>query len=231
MPDGDSDDALTRAIGDRISSLQQERDGHFATINKKLCDPRAAAYFIEEFERLGGPEAAKTLKKAGPIAVLIGRIAREDAPIGTGEVAKPPVPPSTQRVSSKTASMLPVLRETMSSIAMENPNTMIDIMDRAEAISPPYLLHFTQVENISSIMRNGLCPVATLTAATTPFRANDHLRLDGHKDAVSLSIAHPNDRMFFKYRRQDPKQKWAVLVLDPAVLWAPNCVQSSQRCG
>ena len=53
----------------------------------------------------------------------------------------------------------------------------------------------------------------------TPFRANDCLRLDGHKDAVSLSIAHPNDRMFAKYRWQDLQQKWAVLVLDPSILW------------
>lgn len=83
----------------------------------------------------------------------------------------------------------------------------------------PYLLHFTQAENLPFIIGCGLQPVASLAAARTPFRANDHLRLDGQKDAVSLSIAHPNDRMFAKYRWQNPGQKWVVLVLEPSIMW------------
>ncbi len=106
----------------------------------------------------------------------------------------------------------------MANIAMENPRTA-GIRERAETLRPPYLLHFTNVSNLPSIMRNGLCPVATLAAAANPFQFNDHLRLDGHKDAVSLSISHPNDRMFYKYRLHDPKQKWAVLVFEPEILW------------
>lgn len=227
MTNGAYDDAMALAIRDKISSLKQERDDYIAAANKKLRDPRLAAYFVEIFERRGGPETAKSLKKAAP-SVVLGGTKRENATTENWKVVNALATPSIEETESKTDCNLPspretaakfALRETMASIAATHPQTRIAIMNWTKTIDPPYLLHFTQVENIPSIMHNGLCPVSTLTEASTPFHANDCLRLDGHKDAVSLSIAHPNDRMFSKYRWQDLQQKWAVLVLDPSILW------------
>jgi hypothetical protein len=52
---------------------------------------------------------------------------------------------------------------------------------------------------------------------------NDLMRLDGRPDAISLSIAFPNDRMFFKYRKEQPNEDWVVLLIEPAVLWRISC--------
>lgn len=93
------------------------------------------------------------------------------------------------------------------------------IKAQAEAIGIPYLVHFTDLANLPATLEKGLGPVAELAAAGMPFRANDRLRLDGHTDAVSLSIGHPNDKMFAKYRWQDAERRWAVLVLKPSILW------------
>jgi len=227
MPDGAFDVAMVRAIKDKISALKQERNDYIAALNKKLNDTRFADYFIEEFERLGGPETGKLFNKGKPVDAPAGRTERENATTRTAEADKAAATSSVQAAENQTDPALPesdetlegfILREAALSIAMCHSQTFA-ITDRADTISAPYLLHFTRVENIPSIMSDGLCPVASLTAAATPFRANDLLRLDGHKDAVSLSMVHPNDRMFAKYRWQDLHQKWAVLVLDPAILW------------
>ena len=66
MPDDHFDDAMTCAIRDNILFLQQNRDNYFAVTNNKLHETRLAAYFIEEFERRGGVETAKTLRKVWP---------------------------------------------------------------------------------------------------------------------------------------------------------------------
>ena len=227
MPDRAFDDATARAIKDKISALKQERSDYIAALNKKLNDTRFSDYFIEEFERLGGPETGKLFNKGKPVDAPAGRTERENATTRTEEADKAVATLSVQAAENQTDPALPesdetlegfILREAASSIAMCHGQTFA-IADRADTINAPYLLHFTRVENIPSIISNGLCPVATLTAAATPFRANDFLRLDGHEDAVSLSMAHPNDKMFAKYRWQDLHQKWAVLVLDPAILW------------
>jgi ssDNA thymidine ADP-ribosyltransferase, DarT len=212
MPPGDHDDTMARAIRDRISSLQKERDVYIADANKTLCNTRLATHFIEQIKRLGGPETAKLLKKAVPNDVPTGRNERENATTVTAEADKAPATPLVKKAKRRL-----ILSELLVRSAEEHPLEEA-ISARAKSINLPYLLHFTQVENLPSIMRNGLCPVATLAAAATSFRANDHLRLDGYKDAVSLSIAHPNDRMFAKYRWQDLQQKWAVLVYHPSLL-------------
>jgi hypothetical protein len=95
----------------------------------------------------------------------------------------------------------------------------ISVMATAEELGVNYLIHFTRAENLPSIIQNGLCSVATLNARGLSSHTNDHLRLDGHRDAVCLSIAHPNDKMFAKYRWENPEQDWVVLVLDRSIMW------------
>lgn len=81
------------------------------------------------------------------------------------------------------------------------------------------LLHFTQLKNLPSILTSGLKP---RNAIDKDALFNDEHRLDNHLDTVSLSIHHPNDPMFFKYRTQlraeDPNSDWCVLGIHSSIL-------------
>ena len=96
---------------------------------------------------------------------------------------------------------------------------------RAHAIhiEVPYLVHFTRVENLISILEHGLYPVGRFAEIGVAASINDHLRLDGHLDGTSVSIGFPNDRMFYKCRNDNPGVAWAVLVIHPSVLWLKDC--------
>ncbi len=97
------------------------------------------------------------------------------------------------------------------------------IKELAERLQIPFLLHFTRAENIPSIMQHGLYPVSRVGEVCNAPLINDHLRLDGHLNGTSTSIAFPNSRMFFKYRNENPGQAWAVLALHPSLLWLKEC--------
>lgn len=81
------------------------------------------------------------------------------------------------------------------------------------------LLHFTQLDNLQSILMHGLRPRDELDETA---RCNDEHRLDRHTDTVSMSVHHPNDAMFFKYRsklrRENPQGDWCVLAVTATVL-------------
>lgn len=84
----------------------------------------------------------------------------------------------------------------------------------------PFLVHFTQLVNLPSILENGLlCRDAILANVAV----NDEIRLDGRRNTISLSIAFPNHRMFYKYR-QENQVPWCVLALKPSVLWDLECL-------
>ncbi|WP_413740878.1 DarT ssDNA thymidine ADP-ribosyltransferase family protein [Sodalis sp. RH17] len=87
----------------------------------------------------------------------------------------------------------------------------------------PLLAHFTRASNLKSILAHGLCPIDKARAAGLNPHLNDPLRLDGYPGAVSLSIAFPNYKMFYKYRMLNPGEYWVVLLLDPAILWEKKC--------
>lgn len=95
-----------------------------------------------------------------------------------------------------------------------------------EAISKereiPYLVHFTQLSNLESILEYGIHPRCNLNGLLAEITINDELRLDHHDDSISLSIAHPNSSMFYKYR-QEKGEDWVILVISPNVLWEMDC--------
>lgn len=80
------------------------------------------------------------------------------------------------------------------------------------------LYHFTRLENLASILSNGLIPRRELRIRGIAATMNDDERRDGD-DATSLSISFPNYRMFYKHRQADPNAHWCVLALSPSVLW------------
>ena len=99
------------------------------------------------------------------------------------------------------------------------------------------LIHFTRIENLQSILREGLLGRETLEKRLQEgllklpkLFINDHSRWDKHKEAVCLSISFPNHLMFSSIRKQKMMSDgisdsgWVVLVLDAKVLWELDCV-------
>jgi hypothetical protein len=93
----------------------------------------------------------------------------------------------------------------------------------ANEIEIPYLLHFTRAANLRSIMEHGIYPIARVHEINAKPQINDQHRLDGRLNGTSISIAHPNCQMLFKYRMADESVDWAVLVLKRSVLWQKEC--------
>ncbi|MFM5202670.1 MULTISPECIES: DarT ssDNA thymidine ADP-ribosyltransferase family protein [Aeromonas] len=87
----------------------------------------------------------------------------------------------------------------------------------------PFLLHFTQVTNLSSILKHGLYSIdKTKECGITP-NINDYLRLDNRLNGISVSIAYPNAKMLYKYRIENPNVDWAIIAIDPSILWMKDC--------
>lgn len=82
----------------------------------------------------------------------------------------------------------------------------------------PFLVHFTDIRNLRSILNHGILSVLEIERQMTPYERNDVLRLDGRLDAISLSVGHPNDKMFYKYRMAHPHRKWVVVVVNSSIL-------------
>ena len=85
-----------------------------------------------------------------------------------------------------------------------------------------YLTHFTRIENLPSILQNGLLPRNQLFIQGIDFEINDMDRRD-NTDAVCLSISFPNYKLFYRYRMKKPETKWAVILLDPLLLDKLKC--------
>lgn len=85
------------------------------------------------------------------------------------------------------------------------------------------LTHFTRVDNLASIDNHGLMSVKDLERLRVRARRNDPHRYDGYLDGISLSVSFPNDQMFYKKRMENPEEAWALLILNPAILYNKNC--------
>ena len=69
------------------------------------------------------------------------------------------------------------------------------------------LVHFTRIENLRSILHEGLLDHQSLLKKYgQQFAPNDRKRLDRYKEAICLSISFPNYELFFKFSRPDYSQ-------------------------
>lgn len=90
-------------------------------------------------------------------------------------------------------------------------------------------MHFTRIENLSSILQQGLLGRTLLEERGQDFEWNDPQRLDEHKEAVCLSIGFPNYLMFFNVRERKKRanetndSQWIILFLDVNILWELDC--------
>lgn len=86
-----------------------------------------------------------------------------------------------------------------------------------------FLWHFTKIENLDSILKNGLIPREYLERQGAEVSYNDQYRFDEQTGANCLSLGHPNYKMFYRLRRQDDSQLWVVVAIKPEVLWVKDC--------
>lgn len=82
------------------------------------------------------------------------------------------------------------------------------------------LIHFTRYENIESIINNGIFTRDNLNENSF---FNDKLRLDGHRNSISVSVSFPNYKMFYKYRKNTDARGWVVIAISPDVLLDYDC--------
>lgn len=93
------------------------------------------------------------------------------------------------------------------------------------------LYHFTQVENLPSILEFGLLPRSVLEDSGIHSEYNDKYRYDDCPDAVCMSLEHPNYKMFYSLRRNNPSQNWVVMLLNISILLDYRCAYCSTNAG
>ncbi|MBF0256705.1 MAG: DUF4433 domain-containing protein [Gammaproteobacteria bacterium] len=85
-----------------------------------------------------------------------------------------------------------------------------------------HVLHFTPLDNLPGILGRGLIARSQLQDEAVLFP--DQYRLDGRLDWISTSLSFPNYGLFFRKRCDLPSVQWAVLLLDPSILWRLDCL-------
>lgn len=104
------------------------------------------------------------------------------------------------------------------------PDISTRIRHEAQCRDIPYLLHFTQAQNLCSIVDHGLLSRSALESQNEfSAHASARVRLDEHNNAVSISVAAINARMFNAKTRDVGTPYWVVLMLEPSILWTHRC--------
>lgn len=86
-----------------------------------------------------------------------------------------------------------------------------------------FVFHFTKIDNLDSIFKDGLIPRSILEVSHAEYSFNDHHRIDGHQNASCLSVGHPNYKMFYRLRQENINQEWVVIVISAVILWQKDC--------
>ena len=86
-----------------------------------------------------------------------------------------------------------------------------------------YFVHFTDIDNLESILRNGLCSRECLNELNESYYYNDEYRLDKCLNATCLSVTSPNYKMFYKLRCENPGVHWVVLAINAKKVLDLNC--------
>ena len=81
------------------------------------------------------------------------------------------------------------------------------------------LIHFTNIDNLASILNLGIVPVSLHDTANICSERNDNERMDNHLEYTSFSVGFPNYRFFYSLRENNPDKKFAIIKLKNSVLW------------
>lgn len=93
----------------------------------------------------------------------------------------------------------------------------------AENRDVEWLLHFTPVPNLASIVEHGLLCRSRLQESQLPFYTSSEHRLDANQDAISVSVSAINHFMFLDKRKASRRSDWVVLLLSSSILWTHDC--------
>lgn len=100
------------------------------------------------------------------------------------------------------------------------------IKARAKERGIEWLVHFTHIENLESILEYGIIPRLQTEQLNESlgggFIFPDSVRADG-KNASCLSIMFPNYKMLWHKRQMYSDEDWVFLLLLPDILWECDC--------
>lgn len=91
------------------------------------------------------------------------------------------------------------------------------------------VVHFTRLKNLKSILEHGLKSRKFLEDNNSDSTFNDQYRYDRCKDAICCSITHPNYKMFYKYRQENPEEEWVVIGIKKRIIWKNDCAFSVEN--
>lgn len=112
------------------------------------------------------------------------------------------------------------IKTTLNRVKKEN---IAEIRKIVETRAIKYIFHFTRVENLHSILLNGLVPVSAQNRLGISAVRNDDQRIDSKLNFTSCSISFPNYKLFYTFRDYKyPGTMWTVIVLDKDILFAEN---------
>jgi uncharacterized protein (DUF1330 family) len=84
-----------------------------------------------------------------------------------------------------------------------------------------YLVHFTRVENLGSILKNGIIPVNRQSELKIISLNNDPTRSDSKLECTSFSVEFPNYALFYKFREYKYSgTRWVVLGVNIDILFS-----------
>ena len=86
------------------------------------------------------------------------------------------------------------------------------------------LIHYTPIENIPSIIENGILSVNQIRNRKLQHARNDAQRLDGLVDWISTSITHPNYAYLHAIRSREPNKRFAIIELNSNLLWTQDWI-------
>ena len=84
------------------------------------------------------------------------------------------------------------------------------------------LFHFTQTDNLASILKLGLISRAKLSEESILYKYTDAERWDRHTEASCVTISWPQYKMFYTKAKEN-YSSWCVLQISASVLWELSC--------
>ncbi len=88
------------------------------------------------------------------------------------------------------------------------------ILDELKNRGIEYLVHFTNLNNLESIVTHELLTRECLNRLNIDYDYNDEERIDGIENSISTSITSPNYKMFYPLRLENPSSDWVILFIN-----------------
>jgi hypothetical protein len=82
-----------------------------------------------------------------------------------------------------------------------------------------HVFHFTRLQNLDNILKEGLLSKTELDGRDAVYEFNDPYRLDFETNAICSSIGHPNYKMFYGLRQNNPNVYNVPRNLDQSLRW------------